>query len=943
MIAICIILLIIALSLPRYASSDGNNPPAPAPAADPTAEKPTDSYWYYGPNGLARSWNKTDKDGAIQRLGRDTWIHWTWGNQKVIRRAAVIAGNLPVPVSVDPFRLLDSRKRSTRFRDLGLINEPNCRTNLDTRDTYGLYLDKYLGDKYGYYPAKYDLKTGNSESGYTGDSKKFEPAYWDSTRQVDTRHYGYPSGIIGLRLFKNPLFTKEAEAKWDVVEYFKNPGKMEPPYLVGFSCGFCHVAFNPNNPPADPENPKWENLAANIGNQYLREGEMFLGKGRIIFGDKNPDPMAPGDPYRASGLTEKDFLYHYAVTQQPGTSETSRFSYDFINNPNTMTPIFSIGSRPKFAETTPWGKKRPDVWHVLKDGSDSIGIEWALMRVPINIGCEGDYWIDRLFTPLSGKEQRPFRIAEVLAGLSEKTDRDAIKNSIGLDLDRVPKERLIELQKRYTSPYGHELFGQDWEEAWHRSGNLKEYLLTYGPSYLAKMDKNASEKDKTDAAAAVPAASNPQGANVFADNCASCHSTKRLKEPVPTKADELKAASRALVNDPNFLADNYLADEVRYPVTQIRTNMARALGTNAIDHDVWTEFSSQEYKAKARLAPVTPLQLDVPVFQDPALPQALRAPIRVEFDMPAGGRGYYRTPSLISMWATAPYLHNNSIGDYYVILPDKTKCFFPNDGRRIGKRNSDGTWVDYRIDCSVEGRLKMFEDGMDKLLYPEHRHTWIKRTSAESTLIPGLEDSVRQLIANVAHALLRKRLDQWLRDNQFVPGQIDEALATVDASIDRVLQDVIRDGQVSYNAGVAAAHVGARYHADRFFDLAFEAIKGSLQSKFHNRALPLDRLKLSLRREFLAQLDALQQEFQQAAMLKVPAGTPVNFFMNLNKGRAPDAVLANLRYRDNPRALAQALLEMSTCPDLVEDCGHRYGAELSDDDKKALIEFLKTF
>ena len=38
----------------------------------------------------------------------------------------------------------------------------------------------------------------------------------------------------------------------------------------------------------------------------------------------------------------------------------------------------------------------------------------------------------------------------------------------------------------------------------------------------------------------------------------------------------------------------------------------------------------------------------------------------------------------------------------------------------------------------------------------------------------------------------------------------------------------------------------------------------------------------------------------------------------------------------------RALMSASTCPDLVEDRGHEFGASLSDSDKRALIEFLKT-
>ena len=58
--------------------------------------------------------------------------------------------------------------------------------------------------------------------------------------------------------------------------------------------------------------------------------------------------------------------------------------------------------------------------------------------------------------------------------------------------------------------------------------------------------------------------------------------------------------------------------------------------------------------------------------------------------MPGGGRGYYRTASLTSIWATAPYLHNNSVGLFVK-------------------------------DPSVPGRLTAFNDGMQKMLWPERR------------------------------------------------------------------------------------------------------------------------------------------------------------------------------------------------------------------------------
>src|SRR5262249_50996885 len=145
-----------------------------------------------------------------------------------------------------------------------------------------------------------------------GDPKQYYP---------DPKVYGEPTGIVGLRKFRNPKFwgdddqAAQNRKAWDVAAYFKAPQKFEPPYFIGFSCAFCHMGFDPTNPPKDPAKPRWENLAANIGNQYFREGELFFGRGRILFGDRNPDPKDPKDPYKTRGLDGKSLLYHYAATQ----------------------------------------------------------------------------------------------------------------------------------------------------------------------------------------------------------------------------------------------------------------------------------------------------------------------------------------------------------------------------------------------------------------------------------------------------------------------------------------------------------------------------------------------------------------------------------------------------------------------------------------------------
>ena len=42
-------------------------------------------------------------------------------------------------------------------------------------------------------------------------------------------------------------------------------------------------------------------------------------------------------------------------------------------------------------------------------------------------------------------------------------------------------------------------------------------------------------------------------------------------------------------------------------------------------------------------------------------------------------------------------------------------------------------------------------------------------------------------------------------------------------------------------------------------------------------------------------------------------------------------------------ALFRGLMRRNQAPDFVLDRGHVFGAELPDEDKRALIEFLKTF
>ena len=60
----------------------------------------------------------------------------------------------------------------------------------------------------------------------------------------------------------------------------------------------------------------------------------------------------------------------------------------------------------------------------------------------------------------------------------------------------------------------------------------------------------------------------------------------------------------------------------------------------------------------------------------------------------------------------------------------------------------------------------------------------------------------------------------------------------------------------------------------------------------------------------------------------------------------PREEFAELRTKNHAlgqQRLMEKLVEVNMCPDFIEDRGHTYGSELSDDDKRALIEYMKQF
>jgi hypothetical protein len=758
-----------------------------------------------------------DMDGSIplsqaEIQGRNMWMAWTGGNDRfwdTITKAS--AGTLDLLKTLSSHPKLKAT-RNNRWHYLGLVNEP-CFEQATGPDPerFGLWLDKRRADCP---PDPFD------------DQQKY-PGVKIGARGKNLAvgsFYGAPSGIVGLRLFPNPDFDEAARTRWDAERFyndaaFYSSNDLVRPYRVGMSCAFCHVGPSPIRPPADPENPMWKDLSPIVGTQYFRADRIF-----------------------DWGADESSFIFQLLHTARPGTFDSSLIATDSINNPRAINAFYGFHERLGLAKR--WGKETvaggglnnkqlndfvkegpltgffeaPATVYaprMLKDGADSVGALAALNRMYLSIGTFSEEWL-RHFNPLvGGKRNTPIEIA-----VAEQ-----------------------------SSVY--------WQATEAQTPNMALFFLRATDAHRLKDAPGGQAYLTTDWATL------KRGKVVFAERCASCHSSK-VPSSAPgidpggcagprylecwnkywawTKTDEFKTQMREIVLADDFLEGNYLSTELRVPVTLLETNACSPLATNAIGGDIWDNFSSSSYKELPSVGTITVYH---PLTGHPQ-----------NYEMPAGGRGYTRPPSLISVWSTAPFLLNNSLGRF-------------------------------DAEPSVKGRMGTFQDSIEKMLWPERR----EQDSNLGSRIPGLMD---------------------------------------------------RTTAPSYLV------VPARYMPD----LAQQV----LQRDSAGRAMPLE-------------------------LGPIPAGTPVNLLANLNLTAEAESTLAERlahekrvmqmivtikrdldrlptlpnaqREGQRQEILASAvdgLFELSKCPDFIVNRGHYFGTDrfteergLSDEDKRALIEFLKTF
>ena len=711
---------------------------------------------------------------------------------------------------------------------------------------------------------------------------------------------------------------------------------------------------------------------------------------------------------------------------------------------------------------------------ILLDGSDGIGTWGALARVYLNIGSYGEQWNELHQVAIGFKKQKPFRM------------RDCESSSVywKATTRRVPGLRDYFLRVTPPMPLLSTDAAEDRLESIDEQ-KLRQHAVDAKVNYASLLSKERAMKvDRRQLA---------KGREVFVKNCIVCHSSiqpesasfnlithdrgkLKSKDSALVRAEKFRVQSaRAVyqekykqlieerqdyrsddeqsgefwehdparwlsdesyqawaidaVERPEFWKNNYLSTDYRVPVNLVGTNSARAMGTNSMTGHLWEDFASESYR---NLPSPGSIRYFNPYKGEHGGDDIFTPRHTTPVGAPkgGGGPGYYRAPSLISIWATAPLLHNNSLGLY-------------------------------NNDPSVDGRLKAFDDAIRKMLWKEKRrrsssyngatperlqrdHGLIWRTSHESyltldskrvpsivrselgigklhrvawlkwlkivsptwlpsatlllgallTLLLGNSKSRRPIAVGILVVALLFSLLRWFVVN-FPELSILSVLRSDDlwlpvttlAIVGLVLWLPVWGDTKLRRAGVwiliaAMMFGGISVLAQVFPTLSIGdivrnvtpgwmplAIFGTVAvllllpcSPQATRYLGYATTALSLIVGVIVYFNA--GELGDLRIGPIPAGTPVNLLANFNSEAdrktqiesiyRVTSGLAEIRARnlgeeDTQRVMKQkvapALMKVNKCPDFVMDRGHYFPwfDQMTDGDKNALIELLKTF
>jgi hypothetical protein len=624
-----------------------------------------------------------DKDySPSARAGREIWFFATAFND----RFYTYSFPQRLGAAIDWFKILAAKNKRDLFQGWGITPDPECCVPGDPNCPA-----RSLEETYGFQYCKGDdeLLKFVGRQGYRDPACDFEDAPFNvGTRhgEVDQRQspcdllFGTSTGALGLRKFPNPRFDAEkwrklngSLATWDAYGAFLSErekvgdsrtnrlfdGSIEPPFRIGMSCGACHISYDPVNPPADADKPEWKNIDGLVGNQFSRISQIL-----------------------ASGMSQHLIEWQLIARTRPGTVDTSALPMDTVANAGTMNAIVNFKSRPVFPNTVlKWRK-------TSQCPGGPAEVCWCEPEKP------GKCWqrseeTERVHSILKGGEDAigaPEAIQRVYFNIGSCAEQ--------CWLNHLPDLRAIDPAQRN---YGQTPFdiGQcrrdcaSFRAIEDRLDNLVDFFFSARPADLAKARGVTQPQLETQLNQEFGANAVTTGRQVFARTCAGCHSSQ---ENVTANTDfhATDPADRTRRLD-------FLSNEKPIFASRVGTNSARAMHSNHMTSRVWDQYASREIKERAA---------------DPAVLEVMKG----------GGRGYYRPPTLLSVWAYAPFMANNAMGPEVCGKPsDSGIDFYSSPYADENDRLVANPPACVKFDPSVNGRYELFKQSMDQLLNPAKR------------------------------------------------------------------------------------------------------------------------------------------------------------------------------------------------------------------------------
>ena len=389
-------------------------------------------------------------------------------------------------------------------------------------------------------------------------------------------------------------------------------------------------------------------------------------------------------------------MYQLVHTSRPGTLDTSLVSTDYINNPRTMNAIYNLGPRLDLAKR--WGKETLAGGELNNKQFNDFYASGPLTQFfqPPNTS-----WTPRVLKDGVGFGGR--------AGCAEPglPEHRPVQRGMAAPLQPAGRRAGRSRPSRSPTPQTNSSY---WQATEQQTPLTALFFLKAGAAGSAQGCAGRGQVPEPGRGRAWTGArsSSPR-------RCARCHSSKAPEPAVGRRSRRLRRArttSRAGTSTgpgprPTNTRRKMRADRAgaRLPRRQLPVDRIAGAGDPAADQRLQP---AGDQRASPATSGTTSRRRPTRTCRRSARsPSTTRSPARQrQYEMPAGGRGYTRPPSLISLWSTAPFLLEQQLSASSIRTP----------------RSMPG-WAS-------------FQDGIEQMLWPEKR----AKDPVLGDKIPGIID-----------------------------------------------------------------------------------------------------------------------------------------------------------------------------------------------------------